>query len=173
MSVTAAVLFFMGRPLVCRCGVVSWWSGDIWSNQNSQQFSDPYTFTHITHGTGFYGLLWLAGRGWPPGRRLLGAVILESSWEILENTDFIINRYREETISLDYFGDSVLNSVGDIMAMMVGFFIASRLPARVTLGGTALLELALLLTIRDSLIINIIMLIHPSEAIRQWQTGLR
>jgi hypothetical protein len=173
MILTAVILLLMGRLPFCRCGVVSLWSGDIWSNQNSQQLADPYSFTHITHGIGFYALLWLAARKWPAGRRLLAAVVLESAWEVLENADFVINRYREETISLDYYGDSILNSLGDIASMIVGFWLASKLPPRATLVGAVLLELVLLIAIRDSLVINIIMLISPSETIRQWQTGPR
>ena len=173
MAATAGVLLLMGRLPFCRCGVISLWSGDIGATRILRQLADPYSFTHVTHGIGFYALLWLVARRWPVGRRLLAAVLVESGWEILENTDFIINRYREETISLDYYGDSVLNVMGDITAMMLGFWIASKLPARITAVCTVLPEVALLITIRDSLLINIIMLISPSETIRQWQSGLR
>jgi hypothetical protein len=168
--IAAGILLAMGQLFFCKCGVVSLWSGNIWSNQNSQQFTDPYTFTHILHGVLIYFFLWLIGdKRLSTGTRLIGAVCLESGWEMLENTDFVIQRYREATISLDYYGDSVFNSIGDILAMMLGFVLAWKLPPKVTAIGAVALDLALLLIIRDSLAINIIMLIHPIETIRNWQ----
>ena len=169
---TAGTLLSMGRFAFCKCGVVALWNGDIWSDQNSQQFTDPYTFTHITHGMAFYGLMWLVAGRWPVPARMAAAAALEAVWEIVENTNFAIERYREATISLDYYGDSVINSAGDIGAMMLGFWIASRLPARITLVAAVLLEAVLLLTIRDSLLLNIIMLFYPLEAIKRWQMHL-
>jgi hypothetical protein len=171
IGATAVVLLMMGRLPFCKCGVIRLWSGDIWSNQNSQQLADPYSLTHISHGIALYGLLLLGGRRWELGLRLVTAVLFESAWEIFENTDFVINRYREETISLDYYGDSVLNVMGDIGAMISGFWIASKLSVKTTVAAAVLLEVLLLITIRDSLVLNIIMLIHPSETIREWQTG--
>ena len=166
----AAILLGMGRLPFCKCGVVGFWSGNIWSNQNSQQFTDPYSFTHVLHGVILYFVLWLvADKRLSVGARLVCAVGLEAGWEILENTDFIVNRYREATISLDYYGDSVLNSMGDILAMAAGFALARKLPHRVTVIGAIALDLLLLLWIRDSLAVNIIMLIHPIDAIRKWQ----
>jgi hypothetical protein len=170
MAITAAVELWNGRLLFCKCGTIRLWAGDIWSNETSQQFLDPYSFTHILHGVIFYGLMWIvAGKRLPVGARLLGAVMLECGWEMLENSSFIINRYRAGTISLGYYGDSVLNSMGDICSMMVGFALAWKLPVRVTVVGAVLLDLALILTIRDSLALNIIMLIHPIAAIKAWQ----
>jgi hypothetical protein len=170
IAATAAVLFSMGRVAFCRCGIVHLWSWDIWSNQNSQQLIDPYTFSHILHGVIVYGLLWLVARKrFSVAARLVCAVALESGWEILENTDFIINRYRESTISLDYYGDSVLNSIGDILAMMLGFMLAWHLPVWAVVSGAILVDAGSLLLIRDSLAVNIIMLSYPIEAIRQWQ----
>ena len=170
LASTALVELRMGRLPFCKCGVIRPWSG-IWSNQNSQQFADPYTFTHILHGALIYALVWLiAGKRLPAGGRFVLAVFLESAWEVFENTDFIIQRYRDVTVSLNYYGDSVFNSIGDICAMMTGYFLASRLPVRITIAGGLLLDLFLLLWFRDSLALNILMLIYPVEGIRNWQT---
>ncbi len=170
LAFTALVELRMGRPPFCKCGIIRPWSGEIWSNQNSQQFADPYTFTHILHGALIYALVWLIGRKrLPVGGRFVEAVVLECGWELLENTDFIIRRYRDVTISLDYFGDSVFNSIGDICAMMTGYWVASQLPVRITIAGGLLLDLFLLFWFRDSLAINILMLIYPIEGIKNWQ----
>lgn len=170
VAVAIFVLSSMGRIPFCKCGVVSFWSGDVMTSEQSQQFTDPYTFTHIIHGILFYLILWaIFGKKLSPIQRLLIAIGIESSWEIIENTDYIINRYREATISLDYYGDSIFNSVGDIVAMIVGFVVAWKLPKKFTVLTLILIELLLLYYIRDNLTINIIMLIHPIEAIKSWQ----
>jgi hypothetical protein len=170
MILTASAEYSMGRLVFCKCGMIRLWSGNIWSNQNSQQLTDPYTFTHILHGVLFYGLLWLVcGNRVNAGVRLVFAVLIESGWELLENSSFIIDRYRAGTISLDYYGDSIFNSMADILAMGLGFAVARRLPVRVSVIGAIALDLFLLWWIRDNLTVNIIMLIHPIESIKHWQ----
>jgi hypothetical protein len=161
----------MGRKLWGVGGQPGIWSGNIWSAHNSQYLTDPYTFSHITHGVLLYSLLRLAAPGLPPGLRAVLAIAAESAWEVTENTDLVIQRYRAATISLNYYGDSVMNSMGDILACVAGFVLAWRLPTRVTVIGVLVFEAGLVLWIRDSLFLNILMLVHPLEAIRRWQTG--
>jgi hypothetical protein len=165
------VLLGMGRVPICTCGHVKLWHGVVYSAENSQHVTDWYTFSHVLHGFAFYALLWLAARRWSIGTRFVAATALEAGWEILENTDFIINRYREVTISLDYFGDSVLNSVSDIGAMMAGFAIARRAPWWITVSVALIVELYLLYAIRDNLTLNVLMLVYPIDAVRVWQSG--
>ena len=171
MLAAAAAELGMGRKLWGISGTPGLWSGDIWSSHNSQFLFDPYTFTHITHGVLLYALLTLAFKTLPVSTRLLLAVGLESAWEVFENTTLVIERYRAETISLNYYGDSIVNSMGDILACMIGFILASRLPKRVTALGVVGLEILLVVWTRDNLALNLVMLIHPSRAIRIWQIG--
>jgi hypothetical protein len=161
----------MGRKIWGIGGQPGVWSGDVNSSHNSQFMTDPYTFSHITHGMLLYALLWLFARNVPVRLRALMVLVVEASWEIFENTDMVIQRYRAATISLHYYGDSVMNSMCDILACMVGFGLAYLLPARVSIAVVVVLELTLALWIRDGLFLNIVMLIHPVPAIRAWQSG--
>ena len=164
-------LRFQGRLWVCSCGYVRLWTGNINSSDNSQHLFDPYTFTHVLHGFLFLGLVHLLWTRLPTVWKFVAVLSVEALWEVFENTNFIIERYRSETISLGYVGDTIVNSFGDIAACAFGAALAWRLGLARTLLVTAAIEGVLLLTIRDSLLLNIIMLIHPIDAIRVWQAG--
>ena len=170
-SSAAAILLAMGREPICTCGYVKLWHGTVMSSENSQHITDWYTPSHIIHGFIFYGLFWLVGRRWPLGLRLCLAILIEGAWEITENSDFIINRYREATVSLDYYGDSVVNSVADIACFVVGYAAAATVPVWSSVAGFAVTELLLLVWIRDSLLLNMLMLVHPVDAVKAWQLG--
>lgn len=171
--IMAGVELAMGRLPICACGYVKFWHGLVYSSGNSQHLFDWYSLTHVIHGLGFYLLIHLVDRKkrLSLGQKLFIAVFLESSWEILENSNFIINRYRSATISLDYFGDSIVNSIGDVISMALGFLFASKAKTWLSVGLFIALELFLLYIIRDNLTLNIIMLIYPIDAIKYWQAA--
>jgi len=171
--VTVVIELGMGRLPFGPDGKIGFWEGDIWSSEQSQRIADAYTFSHTIHGMLFYGFLWLVARKLPMRQRFLLALLLEASWEILENSPLIINRYREVTISLGYVGDSVLNSVCDIAFAGLGFLFAWRARLGVTIAVILAMEIGTALWVRDNLTLNVIMLVHPIESIKEWQSAGR
>ncbi len=169
---TAAVLWLMGRPPICRCGTVDWWVNSASSAKTSQMLADWYSLSHVIHGILFYALLALLLRKTPVERRFLYALVLECAWELVENSPVIINRYREATIALGYTGDSVLNSISDVLMMALGFFLARKLPVWAAVVLVILLELLPLHVIRDNLTLNVWMLLAPNDWVRSWQAGV-
>ncbi len=164
------ILYQMGRSPICTCGYIKFWHGAVWSSENSQHITDWYTFSHIIHGFLFY---WILKRVFPrfsASQLLVLAILIESVWEIFENTDMVIERYRAATISLNYYGDSIINSLSDIVACIIGFEFVRRVPIKVSLVVMILFELWTLWVIRDNLTLNILMLLYPVSAIRTWQS---
>ncbi len=171
IALAALWLWHVGRVPFCECGYVKFWHGDTMSSQNSQHLTDWYTPSHIIHGLLFYGLLHLVARRLSLGWRLTVATLVESAWEIVENSEAVIERYRSVTISLDYYGDSVINSVADIVAMIAGFFLARFLPLWASVGLIVLFEALTIWLIRDGLALNVLMLLWPLDAVKAWQAG--
>lgn len=167
----AAIELAMGREPWCRCGIIRLWQGMVNSPENSQQVADWYTPSHIVHGLIFYAALAFAAPRLPLGARAVIALAIEVAWEVTENTTWAIERYRAATIALDYYGDSVLNSVSDMLAMLPGFWLAARLPTTASVLLALGLEVLALAVIRDNLTLNVLMLLWPLQAVRDWQAG--
>ena len=171
----ALILLAMGRPAICSCGTVKLWHGIVQSSENSQHLVDWYSMSHIIHGFIFFGIGHLMRKRFPRllslGVILCLSILIEGAWEVLENSPVIIDRYREATISYGYEGDSIINSMADIAWMIFGFFLASRLPWKVTLTIALIFELFTGYMIRDNLALNILMLTVPIEAVKDWQAA--
>lgn len=167
----AAVELAMGRHPICTCGSVELWVGGRDSPKTSQMLADWYSLSHIVHGLLFYAALWAAARRWLVERRFLGALLIEACWEMLENSPVVIDRYRATTAALGYTGDSILNSLSDILFMTFGFLLARKLPVRLSVILLITLELVPLFVIRDNLSLNILNLLAPSKTVQAWQAG--
>ena len=171
LALAAAILLAMGRNPIWTCGSIELWVSARNSARTSQMLADWYSLSHVVHGLLFYALLWLAARRWPVEWRFLAALVIEAAWEVTENTPLVIDRYRATTAALGYTGDSVINSLSDILMMALGFLAARKLP----LWAAALLLIALeiipLFAIRDNLTLNVWALIAPNPALQAWQAG--
>ena len=171
LVLAAAILLAMDRPPICTCGTIELWVNQGDGPRTSQMLADWYSPSHVIHGFMFYALLWLCARKWPVERRFVAALSFEIAWELLENTPWAIDRYRQATIAIGYTGDSILNTMSDIGMMALGFWLARKLPAWITLALAVALEAAALVAVRDNLTLNIWMFLFPTDAVRAWQAG--
>lgn len=165
-------MYLMGRNLFCPCGELLIWGGNAPTEQSSQHLTDWYTPSHLLHGILFYAILWLVARRVPVGWRFLIAMTVEAAWEMIENTEWVISRYREYTVSFDYNGDAVINSMVDIAACALGFLLARKLPVWVSVAIVIGFELLTTWLIRDGLALNILMLVWPLDSVLHWQQAL-
>lgn len=169
LFIATALLLAMGRNPICTCGAIDLWVGQRDSAKTSQMLADWYSLSHIVHGLLFYAMLWLVARRWPVDWRFIAALLVEATWEVIENTPFVIGRYRETTAALGYNGDSVINSLSDILMMCLGFLLARKLPLWAAIALLVLLEAIPLFVIRDNLALNIWNLLAPNPAVAAWQ----
>jgi hypothetical protein len=169
-AVTALALRLEGRLWWCACARPLLWISEAWGTETSQHLFDPYSFTHLLHGVVFYLALSLFGRRVPERWRFVIALIVEAAWEVFENSPFVIDRYRA-TAALGYTGDTIANSLGDVISCAAGFGLAHKIRARWSAVVFAATEILLLVLIRDSLLLNVVMLVYPVEAIKRWQLG--
>lgn len=167
----ATALFFLGQPAICECGYIKIWEGVVQGSGNSQHLTDWYTPSHVIHGILFYVILWFFFPNMPAAKRFLLALGMETAWEVIENTPWVISHYREQALAQGYTGDSIINSIFDTLAMIVGFVFARKSPIWVSAVAALSLEIFVGYFIRDNLIINIVNLIHPFEFIYRWQSG--
>ena len=158
-----------GRLALCACGYFQIWTSETCSANNSQQLFDPYSITHLLHGFLFFWLMTLLFKRYTPAWQIWIALLLESAWEVFENSRFVIDRYRTATAALGYQGDTIVNSIGDLMWAIAGFLLARQLGVRWSFIVFLLVELVLLFWIHDSLLLQILMLVWPVEAIKAWQ----
>jgi hypothetical protein len=165
----AAAELAMGRNPICTCGEIELWVGARDSAKTSQMLVDWYSLSHVVHGLLFYALLWLVARRWTVEWRFLTGTLLEAAWEVTENTPFVIDRYRATTAAIGYTGDSIVNSMSDILMMAFGFLVARKLPVWATIMLLIVLEIVPLLVIRDNLTLNIVNLLAPNPALQAWQ----
>ena len=171
LASVAAIELAMGRNAICTCGSIDLWVGARDSPKTSQMLSDWYSLSHIVHGLLFYAALWLVARRLDVRWRFLIALLVEGGWEVIENTPMVIDRYRATTAALGYTGDSVVNSLSDVLMMALGFLIARKLPVRASVVLVVVLEVIPLFAIRDNLTLNVWQLIAPSQAVQHWQAG--
>lgn len=171
VAVTAGIEIWTGRSFLGPDGRFGWWEPSIWSSENSQRVADAYTFSHVAHGLIFFWFLWLVARKLSLRARLVWAAIIEAAWEILENSPLIIDRYREATIAQGYVGDSVLNSASDVVFACLGFLFAWKFPTWASVTLILVMEIGCLLWVRDNLTLNVVMLVWPLDAIREWQAA--
>jgi hypothetical protein len=167
----AAILLAMGRNPICTCRAIELWVGTRDSPRTSQMLADWYSLSHVVHGLLFYAAMWLVARRSPVQWRFLAALLIEATWEVIENTPLVIDRYRATTAALGYTGDSVINSLSDILMMALGFLLARKLPLSLSIACLVALEAVPLFVIRDNLTLNIIALVAPNPAIQAWQAG--
>lgn len=172
LIVTFIAEYRFGRVIICKCGYIKVWQSAVMTSENSQHLTDWYTFSHIIHGFAFFYLGRFLSKKITLFQSFILALGIETGWELIENSSFIINRYRTTTMSLDYYGDSIINSSFDILAMVLGFYLAKRLPVWTVVSLIVLMEVGVGILIRDNLTLNIIMLLYPSQAIKKWQMGM-